>query len=262
MKRYLRFFILALFAASLAFPQAVKVKRVAVTPADQKLKPWAGTLSTGLKVVGKNMSVYFLADTTGSGATAVTSFAWSITAQPVGSVALFDTTDRIDAHFKPDVAGQYVVQISVNGGAKTAVDTVYASTYKGMPTGFNCGTCHPATGTSYALTNHATIYKRGLTGMLENSPETGFKGAYGTSCARCHTTGFDITADNGNFGFEAKKTGWDTTWYKPDVLVGNEIFITYGDQTRWNLLNTVLTLPFSQLLLLDAKAAMEQEMTT
>ncbi|MDP3682329.1 MAG: multiheme c-type cytochrome, partial [Ignavibacteria bacterium] len=236
MKRYIRFFIFTLFAASLAFPQAVKVKRVAVSPADQKLKPWAGTLSTGLKVVGKASSLYFVADTTGSGATAVTSFEWSITAKPSGSTAAFDTTNRKDAHFKPDLVGQYVVQISVNGGAKTAVDTVYASTFKGMPVGFNCASCHAATGTDYALTNHASIYKRGLTGMLENTPETGYKGAYGTSCAKCHTTGFELTADNGNFGFLAKSTGWDTTWYKPDVLVGNEVFIPYGDMTRWNLL--------------------------
>ena len=34
MKRYLRFFVFALFVASLAFPQAVTVKRVAKSPAD------------------------------------------------------------------------------------------------------------------------------------------------------------------------------------------------------------------------------------
>ena len=239
MKRYIRFFILALFAASLTFPQAVKIKRVAKSPADLKLTPWVGTLSTGLKVVGKGMSVYFLADTTGSGATAVTSFAWSIIAQPAGSVTIFDTTDRMDAKFKPDVVGQYIVQVSVNGGAKTAVDTILASIFKGsLAPGFTCGTCHTSHNTDWALTKHASIYKRGLTGMLENSEETGFKGVYGLSCARCHTTGFDITADNGNFGYLAQSTGWDTTWYKPDVPVNNEIFITYGDQTRWNLLTT------------------------
>ncbi|MCK9426641.1 MAG: T9SS type A sorting domain-containing protein [Ignavibacteriaceae bacterium] len=239
MKRYIRFFLFALFAASLAFPQVVKVKRVAVSPADQKLKPWAGYVSTGLKVVGKNSTVYFAADTTGSGATVVTSFAWSILAQPAGSVAAFDTTNRMDAHFKPDVVGQYVVQISVNGGAKTAVDTILASTYKGsLATGLTCGTCHPTTSADYSLTKHSSIYKRGLTGMLENDAANGYKGAYGTSCAKCHTTGWDNTADNGNFGFTAKATGWDTTWYKPDVLVGNEIFIPYEDQTRWNLLGT------------------------
>jgi hypothetical protein len=242
MGRYVRFFIFALFAASLAFPQAVKIKRVAKSPGDLKITPWIGTVSTGLKVVGKGMSVYYLADTTGSGATAVTSFAWSITSQPSGSVAAFDTTDRIDAKFKPDLVGQYIVQISVNGGAKTAVDTILATNYKGsLAVGFNCGTCHPTTNTDWALTKHATIYKRGLTGMLENSPETEYKGVYGISCAKCHTTGYDLTADNGNFGFLAKSTGWDTTWYKPDVLVNNEIFITYGDQTRWNLLTTSYT---------------------
>lgn len=246
MKRYIRFFIFALFAASLAFPQVVTVKRVAVSPADQKLKPWAGTLSTGLKVVGKATTVYFVADTTGSGTTAVTMFTWSITTKPSGSIATFDTTNRMDAHFKPDVTGQYVVQISVNGGAKTAVDTILASTYKGsLATGLTCGLCHITTKTDWEATNHASIYKRGITGLLEVLPENGYKGAYGTSCAKCHTTGWESTADNGNFGFEAKKTGWDTTWYKPDVLVANEIFITPNDQARWNLLNTA---PYTTVL--------------
>ena len=67
MKRYIRFFIFALLATSFAFPQAVKIKRVAKSPADLKVTPWVGTLSTGLKVVGNGMSVYFIADTTGSG---------------------------------------------------------------------------------------------------------------------------------------------------------------------------------------------------
>src|SRR3989304_7387562 len=185
MKRYIRFFIFALLATSLAFPQAVKIKRVAKSPADLKITPWAGTLSTGLKVVGKNMSVYFLADTTGSGATAVTSFAWSIITQPAGSVTVFDTTDRIDSKFKPDVVGQYIVQVSVNGGAKTAVDTILATNYKGsLAPGFTCGTCHTSHNTDWALTKHASIYKRGLTGMLGNSEEKGFKGVDGLACAR------------------------------------------------------------------------------
>ncbi|NWF89493.1 MAG: ammonia-forming cytochrome c nitrite reductase subunit c552 [Ignavibacteriaceae bacterium] len=239
MKGYVRLFIIALCATSLVFAQSVKIKRVAMTPGDLKVTPWVGTVSTGLDVVGKEMSVYYLADTTGSGSNAVTSFAWSILSKPASSAAAFDTSDRIDARFKPDLAGQYIVQVSVNGGAKTAVDTILATTFKGsLAPGFNCGTCHPTTNTDWALTKHATIYKRGLTGMLENSPETEYKGVYGLSCAKCHTTGFETTANNGNFGYLAKSTGWDTTWYKPDVPVNNEIFITYGDQTRWNLLTS------------------------
>jgi len=239
MKRSIRFLFFVLFAASLAFPQVVKVNRVAKSPGDLKITPWVGTISTGLRVTGVGTSVYFVADTTGSGATAVTSFAWSITTKPGGSVAAFDTSNRVDARFKPDVAGQYIVQVSVNGGAKTAVDTIFVSTFKGsLATGLTCGTCHPATSTSYNLTKHPSIYKRGLTGMLENTVETGFKGAYGTSCAKCHTTGYDVTANNGNFAYMAKSTGWDTTWYKPDVLVGGEVFIPYQDQTRWNTLTT------------------------
>lgn len=238
MGRYVRFFILALVASTLVFPQSVKIKRLYKSPGDLKVTPWVGPVSTGLKVFGKESTVYYMADTTGSGATAVTSFEWSLLSKPVGSVAVFDTADRQDARFIADLGGTYVVQVSVNGGAKTAVDTVLASTFKGsLATGFNCGSCHPSHNADWAVTKHATIYKRGLTGMLENTPETGYKGVYGLACAKCHTTGFDVNANNGNFGNLAKTTGWDTTWYKPESPVG-DVLIPYGDMTRWNLLST------------------------
>jgi len=240
MKRYIRFFIFTLFAASLAFPQAVTIKRVAKSPQDLKLTPWAGVVSTGLKVMGKGASVYFKADTTGSGAIVVTSFAWSITAKPAGSVAAFDTTNRMEARFKPDLTGQYIVQVSVNGGAKTAVDTIFASTFKGSlaATGLTCATCHADKNTAWSGTNHSSIYKRGITGMLENTVESGYQGVYSSSCPKCHTTGWDNTANNGNFGYLSKSTGWDSTWYKPGTYVSGDYFIPYGDMTRWNNLTT------------------------
>ncbi|OGU31369.1 MAG: hypothetical protein A2057_03810 [Ignavibacteria bacterium GWA2_35_9] len=239
MKRFLRFSLLALFTATLVFPQKVVVKRVAKSPADIKLTPWVGPVSTGLKVLGKGSTAYFVADTTGSGATAVTSFAWSITSKPGGSSAAFDTTDRMDARFKPDVVGQYIVSVSVNGGAKTAADTIFASTFMGSyATPINCGTCHSDINTGWQETNHATSYKRGLTGMWENSAATGFKGVLGSSCIKCHTTGWDDKADNGNFGFTAHATGWDTTWYKGATASGSSYLISYDDQSRWDLLGT------------------------
>ncbi|OGU31367.1 MAG: hypothetical protein A2057_03800 [Ignavibacteria bacterium GWA2_35_9] len=239
MKRYIRFFIFTLFAASLAFPQAVVVKRVAKSPADLKITPWVGPVSTGLKVMGKQATVYFVADTTGSGTTAVTSFAWSLISKPGGSVAVFDTSDRIDTRFKPDVVGQYIVQVSVNSGAKTAVDTVFASTFRGnYATPVSCGMCHGTTNTAWEKTNHSSIYKRAISGMLENSAETNFMGVYGKTCAKCHTTGWDDTANNGNFGYNAHTTGWDTTWYQGATVSGTSYLIAYGDESRWTLLGT------------------------
>ena len=48
------------------------------------LKPATGTnpVSSGLNVVPVGMRVYFVADTTGSGANTVSSFSWSVTARP------------------------------------------------------------------------------------------------------------------------------------------------------------------------------------
>ncbi|MFA6599329.1 MAG: multiheme c-type cytochrome, partial [Ignavibacteriaceae bacterium] len=239
MKRYLRFVLLALFVTTLAFPQAVKVERVAKSPADLKATPWVGPVSTGLKVLGKESTAYFTADTTGSGATTVTSFAWSITARPAGSVAAFDTTDRMDARFKPDVVGQYIVQVSVNGAAKTAVDTIFASTFMGsLSSSVQCATCHADKNTEWLGTGHSSQYKRGITGMIENTAASNYMGVYGASCAGCHTTGYDVKANNGNFGYNAHATGWDTTWYKGATVSGTSYFIPYNDQSRWTLLGT------------------------
>ena len=49
MKRYLRFFTLALIASTLVFPQSVKIKRLYKTPGDLKVTPWVGTGFNRLK---------------------------------------------------------------------------------------------------------------------------------------------------------------------------------------------------------------------
>ncbi|MBI3787358.1 MAG: hypothetical protein HY276_03785, partial [Ignavibacteriales bacterium] len=92
MKRIVSKSTLILFACLLAvvvtdvMAQSVKVKREAMSPGrrssgEPNYTAPAGAyyVSTGLKVVAKGMKVYFSADTTGSGATPVTSYSWSIT---------------------------------------------------------------------------------------------------------------------------------------------------------------------------------------
>ena len=44
-------------------------------------------------------------------------------------------------------------------------------------------------------------------------------GSYGANCVKCHTTGWDQKANNGNFGYLAHQANgatpaWDTTWTK------------------------------------------------
>ena len=98
--------------------QAVKVKRVAMTPGARSsgypsYRAPSGPyyVSSGAKVFGKGMNAYFTADTTGSGSTAVTSYAWALTSKPGGSAAVLDSTDKKSTSFKADVTGQYIVQL-------------------------------------------------------------------------------------------------------------------------------------------------------
>ena len=126
-----------------AYSQAVDLKVVAMSPGLRSTgypnfsSPAAGTpnyISTGLRTVGKGMKVYLKADTVGSGATKVTSYAWTFVSKPTGSTAAFDNAAKDSVTFIPDVTGSYIIQVAVNGAAKTHVDTITASTYVGIKT--------------------------------------------------------------------------------------------------------------------------------
>ncbi|MCK9426632.1 MAG: T9SS type A sorting domain-containing protein [Ignavibacteriaceae bacterium] len=246
MKRYLRFIFLTLFIATLAFPQAVKVQRLAKSAFQLGLSSSTATtwpVSSGLRVVAKGQTVYFKADTTGSGATTVTSFAWTLTSKPGGSAAALDTVDKQTTKLVVDLIGQYIVTVSVNGGAKTSADTIFVSTYLGdMTSNFpGClSACHTDKAT-YLQTNHASIYQKGISGTLSTASATGVT-SYGTYCVKCHTTGWEKNVANGNFGNLAYTTGWDTAWYAIEVDSLNSTKTTAYfrpyNTSRWNTLNT------------------------
>ncbi|MFA6980857.1 MAG: ammonia-forming cytochrome c nitrite reductase subunit c552 [Ignavibacteriaceae bacterium] len=243
MKRFLRFSLLALFVATLAYPQAVSVKRLAKSSLTLGLSSSTATtwpVSSGLRVVAKGQTVYFKADTTGSKTTTVTSFAWTLTEKPGGSTAALDTVDKQTTKLVVDALGQYIVSVSVNGGAKTSADTIWVNTYMGLPkTGISCLTCHPDKST-YQTTNHSTMYERGIKGTLSVNT-TNYEASYGTYCVKCHTTGWEKNAANGNFANAAYTTGWDTTWYQTGVDSMNSTKTTAyfrpNDPIRWNLMN-------------------------
>jgi predicted CXXCH cytochrome family protein len=116
-------------------------------------------------------------------------------------------------------------------------DTLYASTYAGLPaTGLSCGMCHSATKAAWEKTNHATMANRAFTGQLETAIMAGGvqKGAYASGCIKCHTTGWEPSANNGNFGYLAKQSGFDTTWYAGLELASGDYWIPTGDQSIWN----------------------------
>jgi hypothetical protein len=242
MRKSVLFSTVLLLAAFLAMPiaqdtaQTVTIKRKAVSPRELGTYP-AGTfpVSTGLRGVPINMKVYLMADTVG----VVTSFAWEFESRPAGSAAAFDATDKDSVTFKPDVVGQYIVKVTANGSL-VHKDTLYAGKFVGTNKEQDCGFCHSASSepklkfAEWKNTKHATIFTDGITG---NEEVEGDHGEYGKNCIKCHTTGWDQTADNGNFGFEAKKTGFDTLWYKVGTDIGGgNYLITTGDSTWYDSL--------------------------
>ncbi len=217
--------------------QTVKIRREAMSPGRRSSGPPNYTqppgpyyISTGLRVVAKGMMVYLSADTTG----AVTSFNWSIVSKPSGSTAAIDTPSNKFVRFIPDLIGQYIVKVTANGTID-AYDTLFASTYAGVtsvPPG--CGglsVCHSDKKAEWERTLHASIFTRGITGQLEVEP-TG-RGAYAPACIKCHTTGWEPLTDNGNFGYLAHQTQWDSTWWRGLPFYGGDYWIVYQDSTLW-----------------------------
>ncbi len=242
MKRYSILLVLAIVCGialetvAQAQPVTVKVQREAMSPRRIGTYP-AGTfpVSTGLRVIPKGMKAYLSATTTG----VITAYNWEFVEKPAGSAAAIDTATNRFVRFVPDMVGKYIVKVTVDSG-KTAFDTLFASTYAGLPQTAAC-VCHagmtPNLIPDFKKTRHFTMYARGITGQLEVEEYMGKTvGVYSKSCIKCHTTGWDETVDNGNYGFEAKKAGWDTTWYKLGAFVNNEYFLPYGDSTQFRLM--------------------------
>ncbi|HTR82789.1 MAG TPA: multiheme c-type cytochrome [Bacteroidota bacterium] len=223
--------ILLAFPFSEGTAQTVVAKIQAMSPGRlTTIGKSSNIATTGLGVVGKGSKVYLYADTTGSGATTVSSYAWTFFSKPSGSSAVFDSATNRYTSFTADTLGQYIVQVSVNGGAKTAQETLFVSTYVGYSGGtVACATCHASNTTSWKATGHAMIYTQGIMGQLEVN--TAGLGTYSGSCFKCHTVGWDQNANNGNFGYLAHQTGWDTSWYKGKAKSGSSYLIINGDSS-------------------------------
>ena len=245
-------FLLLVAMAFTASAQVVSLKIDAIWPTKfgtGAQKPPSTTLpvSTGLSVVPVGMRAYFVADTTGSGASIVSSFAWSITLRPAGSKANLAQAATIRDTLIPDVEGVYTIQL-VSGG-KTMSQNITASNYRGSTVATDCGLCHPvlikgpalqAAYSAWKTSDHATMFQRGISGMVEVQPNPtrgDSVGSYGANCIKCHTTGWDQLANNGNFGYLAHQANgatpaWDTTWMKNPSVTGS--YIKTNDTTNWH----------------------------
>ncbi len=236
MKRYVQILLCVVFAASMAFAQTAQIETRPMSP--RLLGSYAANefpIYSGNHTIAKGMKAYLTADTVGG----VNTFTWSVVEKPAGSATDVSSTSEMNITFTPDMVGQYVIGLTVNGGSADQ-DTFTVATYKGAnAVGLNCGSCHADIKTKWAVTGHANIFKEGITGQLEVEAHEGqLVGVYNTSCIKCHTTGWDKTADNGNFGYLANQNGFDTTWYQTAGVIpyNGEYLIPNGDMTAWDLL--------------------------
>ncbi|MGE5351003.1 MAG: cytochrome c3 family protein [Acidobacteriota bacterium] len=244
MKRSILLCTIVLLASILtmdSFAQTVKIKRYAMSTTELGTAP-AGTFRVygGLRTVAKGQTIYLKADTTGT----VASVAWSFVEKPQGSNAAFTSTAGKPTTFAPDLTGRYIIK--VEGAGKSDLDTFFVSTYLGtfytrpMNDGsgnveVGCGVCHKDKYDNWQKTGHAMHFKWGVSGMLESE---GGRGSYGPGCVKCHTTGWDQTLDNGNYGYVAKQNGFDTLWYKGKDFTknGSSYLINSGSTYAWSLL--------------------------
>ncbi|MBU2493722.1 MAG: T9SS type A sorting domain-containing protein [Bacteroidetes bacterium] len=145
----------------------------------------------GLTNVGTGTKVYLKGYTADKNAA---NGQWFTITLPSGSAAQFGSSVNLDSSNQVisvtlDLAGKYVFQFS--NGTEFDEITFNAGTYLGLPSGFNCTSCHSTTAAKWVETKHATTLQRGLNGTLSSH--------FGENCVRCHSTGYDANASNNGF---------------------------------------------------------------
>ena len=166
-----------------------------------------GTRRSGNANVGLDTTVYLNGGET-SGGSAITAWDWTITYPD-------DTTEALEgriASFVADQEGIYDVSVDLTTPDKATESKsmmLTAGEYKGAgiaPDYDNCMGCHDGSPQepyfdAWAETDHATMFSRGLDGMVSDH--------YGPSCLECHTVGYDLYAASNGFDDVADATGWE-----------------------------------------------------
>jgi len=209
--KYLILFIL-LFLIGAVFaqnPPTALIEVVAYSPQELEEMGWHTPPSSGLTNVGNGTLVY-LKGMEKSGQE-ITAYTWSITSQPNGSTATLDSTDTPQTTFRPDLVGEYIIQLSItttNGVDDTTV-TIHSAEYVGVgiidtlevtPTKAECSPCHTPKVEAWTLSGHS--------GMLREQLNENPTGYYNENCISCHTVGWDTTAVNNGFDDVATTLSW------------------------------------------------------
>ncbi|HEY9167675.1 MAG TPA: T9SS type A sorting domain-containing protein [Candidatus Kryptonia bacterium] len=178
--------------------------------------------TTGLNTIGEKTIVYLQAiDSAGGTIQTVT---WSVD-NPAGGHAAVDSPSVPFTTITLDTTGAYTINLTINtaGGNSQTSTVITSANYVGVgsmgivtndsatATVPQCGTCHQGALTGLGLdpnasysnwmqTEHASMFKLGVNGHISSH--------YGQSCLKCHTTGYNSNAKNGNFADVKAQSGW------------------------------------------------------
>ncbi len=226
MRKFILPLILVLLISSVNWTQVRgKIVTEPITPkrlSNLGLTGVTNSVSNGLNIVAKETFVYLSARNIGSTAP-ITAATFTLQSKPTGSTAVLQAVpgQSFWTMLKPDVNGQYVVALNIvtSSGSHDTTLTIYSSNYMGVGT-FDgvtgqfpsCTNCHSSNSwftniyDRWKNTGHANMFKTRIT--------TG-PSVYGTSCFKCHTTGYDFNnvANNNGFDDVAASLGW--VWYGP-----------------------------------------------
>jgi hypothetical protein len=172
-------------------------------------------VTTGLPVVGKGTRVFLSGWDVSDGANYVpgADYLWELVSRPTGSAAVLDSTITQWTSLQTDSAGTYAVRLTI-GGVDTSVNII-AANFIGADRNdvgggaFNCLTCHngatPEIVGAWSGSGHAKKFEMGMNGD---------NGSYwGQACFKCHTTGFNMSANNGGFDDIQTAVGFvDSQW--------------------------------------------------
>lgn len=206
--------LLLLVLSTSTFAQTAVIKIEGYSPQEIHDLGWTSPRSTGLSTVGVGQVVYLIGRDSLNAA--VTSYAWTLSGRPGGSVAALDSSDKKQTTFKPDVVGKFTVQLVITtaGGTSTPRSVTIMSAkfvgvggMDGLPTTFpQCGLCHSTPSDAkfqeWSKTKHATFFTRAIDGQASDH--------YGENCIECHTLGYDLEPAAVNDGFDdvQKELGW------------------------------------------------------
>ena len=180
-------------------------------------------ITTGLSSVANGTYVYLSVMNIGDTAAVQTS-TWTFNSKPSGSTATLTSIPSLGWYkFLADVKGVYQVKVSIttSTGVKdstlqvTSSDYVGVGGFDGVPAVFpNCMSCHGTMPEFTAVFDRWKVSKHGTT--FKTNIVSGSAG-FGTSCFKCHTTGYDNKKYtlNGGFDDKARTLGWVWSNYSP-----------------------------------------------